>query len=70
VSRSRALEDVCRHHAPVVVNAVEGGHRAHCLRCGAIGPVRERREAAWRAILPRETQADTHSDDVRIGRYR
>ena len=45
----------CKHVSPVVVNAVEGGgRRAHCLRCGAIGPVRETTEAARQAISPRE----------------
>jgi len=38
---------MCKHVSPVVVNTVEGGgHRAHCLSCGALGPVRESPEVA------------------------
>jgi hypothetical protein len=50
----------------VVVNAVEGGgHRAHCLRCGAIGPVRETTDAARQAISSCEGHADLWvSDDT------
>ena len=41
---------LCRH-ASVAVHAVEGGYRAHCLRCGALSPVRKERESALRAVL-------------------
>ena len=44
-------KSICGHAADrLVVHAVEGGHRAHCLRCGAIGPVRRDRTTARRSI--------------------
>lgn len=44
-------KDLCAHAARrVVVHAVTDGHRAHCLRCGTLGPVRARPEVALRAI--------------------
>ncbi len=60
VGRSRLLvRSACKHVSPVVVNAVEGGgHRAHCLACGMVGPVRETIEAALRAISSGEGPAD------------
>jgi hypothetical protein len=58
----RALQDVgllCGHGTRrVMVHAVEGGHRAHCLRCGALGKVRESPEAALGAISPRRTPGE------------
>lgn len=58
--RSRIFDrSKCKHVSPVMVNAVEGGgRRAHCLRCGAIGPVRETTDAARQAISSREGHAD------------
>ena len=63
--RSRILHrSKCKHVSPVMVNAVEGGgHRAHCLRCGAIGPVRETTDAARQAISSREGHADLRLGD-------
>ena len=53
------VRSACKHASPVVVNAVEGGgHRAHCLACGMVGPVRETTEAAWQAISSGEGPAD------------
>jgi hypothetical protein len=59
VGRSRIfVRSACKHSSPVV-NAVEGGdHRAHCLACGMVGPVRETIEAARRAISSGEGPAD------------
>ncbi len=52
------LRSACEHASPIVVNAVEGGgHRAHCLACGMVGPVRETTEAARRAISSHEEHA-------------
>ena len=50
--RGRDLaKSICGHAADrLVVHAVAGGHRAHCLRCGAIGPVRRDRAAARKAM--------------------
>jgi hypothetical protein len=60
VGRSRVpVRSACKHASPVVVNAVEGGgHRAHCLACGMVGPVRETIEAARRAISSGDGPAD------------
>jgi hypothetical protein len=65
VGRSRTLlRSTCKHVSPVVVNAVEGGgHRAHCLACGMVGPVRETTVAAWRAISSREGHASSWASD-------
>lgn len=56
MGRSRIpVRSACKHISPVLVNAVEGGgHRAQCLACGMVGPVRETTEAARRAISSRE----------------
>lgn len=43
---------------PVVVEEVEGGKRACCLRCGEIGPVSEGTEEALRALRDRARQRD------------
>lgn len=46
-------KSICGHSTDrLVVHAVEGGHRAHCLCCGTIGPVRRDRAAARGAIPP------------------
>ena len=58
------VRSACKHASPVVVNAVEGdGHRAHCLACGVVGPVRETTEAAWRAISSHEGHATAWAGD-------
>jgi hypothetical protein len=58
------LRSACKHISPVVVNAVEGGgHRAHCLVCGMVGPVRETTEAARWAISSREGHATAWAGD-------
>ena len=44
-------KSICAHATDrLVVHAVAGGHRAHCLRCGAIGPVCRGRANARRAV--------------------
>ncbi len=40
----------CDHQYPIDVMVYEGGRRARCLRCLAVGPVRESAEAARRAL--------------------
>ena len=41
----------CGHVAPMVIDRVEGGYAARCLRCGSVGPVRETSAEARRALL-------------------
>lgn len=61
----RLRKDLCAHAARrVVVHAVSDGHRAHCLRCGTLGPVRERPEVALRAIV---AGREERPGDVRPG---
>lgn len=51
---------LCSHDARrVMVHPVEGGYRAHCLRCGALGRVRESSEAALEAISARRVSGAT-----------
>lgn len=57
----------CEHTGPVLVNPVEGGHRAQCLSCGFIGPVRETTDSAWHEILPPENSPEPGVK--RCGRY-
>ncbi len=62
------VRSTCKHASPVVVNAVEGGgHRAHCLACGMVGPVRETTEAARRAISSGEGPADPWTGRATLG---
>lgn len=45
---------LCNHDARrVMVHPVEGGYRAHCLRCGALGRVQESSRAALEAVACR-----------------
>ncbi len=41
----------CRHGYPMEVSVYDNGRRARCLRCGAVGPVREDADAARRALV-------------------
>jgi hypothetical protein len=41
----------CGHVAPMVIERVEGGYAARCLRCGTTGPARETSGEARRALL-------------------
>jgi hypothetical protein len=41
----------CGHVAPMVIDRVEGGYTARCLRCGSVGLVRETSTEARRALL-------------------
>jgi hypothetical protein len=41
----------CGHVAPMVMDRVEGGYAARCLRCGTVGPVRGSSAEARRALL-------------------
>jgi hypothetical protein len=44
----------CDHSYPIAVDVYDGGRRAWCLRCYALGPVREDAHAARRALLEQE----------------
>jgi hypothetical protein len=44
----------CDHNYPVVVDVYDGGHRARCLRCQAVGPVRGDAHTARRVLLEQE----------------
>ena len=41
----------CGHVAPMVIERVEGGYAARCLRCGTTGPARETSGEARQALL-------------------
>lgn len=48
MDRLKRIRSICSHAGRPVVHPVAGGHRAHCLKCGLVGPVRESRdEARW-----------------------
>jgi hypothetical protein len=44
----------CDHRFPIEVHDYDGGRRARCLRCHAVGPVREDAYAARQALLEQE----------------
>lgn len=51
-SRRRVLPGAwCDHDYPIEVCVYDGGRRARCLRCYAVGPVREDADSARRALL-------------------
>lgn len=52
MDRLKRIRSICTHAGRSVVHPVEGGHRAHCLKCGLVGPLCESREDARWAILP------------------
>ncbi len=41
----------CDHDYPIEVRVYDRGRRARCLRCHAVGPVREDADTARRALL-------------------
>ena len=41
----------CDHDYPIAVDVYDRGRRARCLRCLAVGPVREDADSARRALL-------------------
>lgn len=41
----------CDHDYPIEVRVYDRAHRARCLRCHAVGPVREDADAARKALL-------------------
>ena len=41
----------CGHVAPMIIERVEGGYAARCLRCGTVGPVRPTSGEARGALL-------------------
>ena len=41
----------CNHDYPIAVQVYDGGRRAQCLRCLAVGPVRSDPYAAQQALL-------------------
>jgi hypothetical protein len=49
----KQLRSLCTHTSHSVVHPVDGGHRAHCLKCGMVGPLRkDRKEARWAIWCP------------------
>jgi hypothetical protein len=44
----------CNHDYPVEVRVYDEGHRARCLRCHAVGPIRGDADGARRALLGQE----------------
>ncbi len=60
------MKAICRHTTGVIVHAVEGGYRSHCLTCGKVGPVckspRATREAlSYQITLNRSEAGDIQS---------
>jgi hypothetical protein len=49
-------EAQCEHGYPIAVQDYDGGRRAKCLRCHAVGPVRSNSHAARRALLEERTK--------------
>lgn len=43
--------DRCGHVAPMVIDRVDGGYAARCLRCGTTGPVKGTSTEACLALL-------------------
>ncbi len=41
----------CNHAYPIAVQVYDGGRRAQCLRCLAVGPVRSDPDAARQALI-------------------
>ena len=41
----------CDHHYPIAVHVHDGGRRARCLRCLAVGPVRSDADDARQGLL-------------------
>jgi hypothetical protein len=41
----------CDHGYPIAVQVYDGGQRARCLRCHAVGPVRNDPDDARQALL-------------------
>jgi hypothetical protein len=41
----------CDHHYPISVNVYDGGCRARCLRCLALGPLRGDADDARQGLL-------------------
>jgi hypothetical protein len=51
VSLTPVPPERCGDVAPMVIDRVEGGYAARCLRCGTVGPVRATSGEARRALL-------------------
>ncbi len=51
MSMSPVPPERCGHVAPMVMERVEGGYAARCLRCGTVGPVRATPAEARQALL-------------------
>ena len=55
----------CDHEYPVEVRVYDRGRSARCLRCDAVGPLREDARAARRGLLEKKArQAITHTPGV------
>ncbi len=50
MAREKPTIRQCAHHYPIVVERAEGGRRAGCLGCGAVGPPRAGAEQAMLAL--------------------
>ena len=53
VSERTAIKDKaqCTHRYPILAESEEEGHRARCLGCGAVGPIRKDARDAHKALL-------------------
>jgi hypothetical protein len=58
-------EEGCHYSTPLTTAPVEGGYRARCMVCGALGPRRESAVAAVKAL--RESGESSDSDERRVG---
>ena len=47
MAREKPTTWSCDHHYPLVVEKAEGGRRAGCLECGAVGPRERARSGRW-----------------------
>jgi hypothetical protein len=51
MSRGKPTIWDCRHNGPIEAVSTEGGKRARCLVCGAVGPVRAEAKEAVLALM-------------------
>jgi hypothetical protein len=58
-------EEGCHYATPLTIVPVEGGYRARCMVCGALGPLRGSAVAAMKAL--RESGEDPDSDGRGVG---
>ena len=58
-------QEACHYATPLMTAPVEGGYRARCMVCGALGPWRESAVAAMEAL--RGSGEPSDSDGRRTG---